>query len=74
MVIDYVCDVAVKRSMALGPTRAVGAVGRVAWQLVHTHGLGVYTGLSAKTMEFGTSYFVTGMVSVHVVAALTTDK
>ena len=30
--------------------------------------LGVFRGLSAKTAEFATSYFVTGVVSVPVLA------
>jgi hypothetical protein len=68
VVVDYCVDVAVKRGMAAGPARGVPVVGRAVVGLLRSEGLGVFKGLSAKTMEFATSYFVTGVVSVPVLA------
>ena len=75
VVVDYCVDVAVKRSMVLGPATPVpDAVWRAAWELVRTKGRSCFVGLSAKTLEFATSYFVTGVISVPVLAALVTSN
>ncbi len=65
--IDYVIDVAVKRSMSMGPTQDVVGVWRGAWNLLTREGLKAsYRGLSVKSAEFIVSYFITGTCSVYV--------
>jgi hypothetical protein len=70
VVVDYAVDVAVKRNMSAGPRLGVSSVGRATFALVARKGVAaVYVGLSAKTLEFATSYFVTGLTSVYLVHA-----
>ena len=54
VVTDYAVDAAVKRSMAVEPTKAVGGVLSTAARAVATEGRKVFIGLSAKSLEFAT--------------------
>ena len=71
VVSDYAVDVATKRSMAVPPQRPVRTLGRSVVRLIQTNGLGVFAGLTPKSLEFATSYFVTGATSVYVLANMT---
>jgi hypothetical protein len=71
VVTDYAVDVATKRSMAVPPLQAVPTLRSSVMQLIRKEGFGLFAGLSPKTMEFATSYFVTGATSVYLLASLT---
>eukprot|EP01043_Picozoa_sp_COSAG02_P019327 COSAG02_NODE_926_length_15856_cov_13.975566_5_plen_280_part_00 len=70
VVSDYAVDVSTKRSMALPPLQAVRTLRSSVVRLVRKDGLGLFAGLSPKSLEFATSYFVTGATSMYVLAKL----
>lgn len=67
---DYAVDVATKRSMAVPPRLPVPALRSSVLRLVREEGVALFAGLSPKSLEFATSYFVTGAISVYVLAKL----
>lgn len=70
VVSDYAVDVSTKRSMALPPLQAVPTLRSSVAKLVRKEGLALFAGLSPKSLEFATSYFVTGATSIYVLAKL----
>eukprot|EP00413_Alexandrium_margalefii_P026496 CAMPEP_0204557620 /NCGR_PEP_ID=MMETSP0661-20131031/30452_1 /ASSEMBLY_ACC=CAM_ASM_000606 /TAXON_ID=109239 /ORGANISM="Alexandrium margalefi, Strain AMGDE01CS-322" /LENGTH=286 /DNA_ID=CAMNT_0051564755 /DNA_START=52 /DNA_END=912 /DNA_ORIENTATION=- len=74
--LDYSVDVAVKRMMVVPPQASVDPLGLSLRRLFRGHSSplravsSVYAGLSAKSVEFAVSYFVTGTVGVSVAASL----
>lgn len=70
VVSDYAVDVATKRSMAVPPRQAVPTLRNSVLRLIRNEGLLLFAGLSPKSLEFATSYFATGAISVYVLAKL----
>ena len=68
VVIDYAVDVAVKRTYALGPERPLPSIGvwRHVASIVAKDGMAVYRGLGVKSVEFGVSYVITGLMAEYV--------
>lgn len=68
VVVDYALDVAVKRTYALGPERPIPSIGvwRHVASIVAKDGLAVYRGLGVKSVEFGVSYVITGLMAAYV--------
>lgn len=70
VVSDYAVDVATKRSMALAPHQPVPTLITSVVRLVRKERLALFAGLTPKSFEFATSYFVTGATSVYVLDRL----
>ncbi len=66
VVVDFPLDAAVKRSMAAAPGEIVQPPLAATMSLLRERRANVFLGLTAKAMEFATSYAVTGQCSVYV--------
>lgn len=66
--VDYVVDVSVKRTYATGPERSIPSLGvlRHVVRLLSNDGFSIFRGLSAKSVEFGVSYVVTGLMAPYI--------
>lgn len=65
---DYAVDVSVKRTYAIGPEGPVPSLGviRHTLHIVSNEGLRIFRGLSVKSVEFGISYMITGLMAPHI--------
>ena len=68
MTVDYVVDVSVKRIYATGPESAIPSMGvvRRTMHIVSKKGVRIFRGLGVKSIEFGISYMITGVMSPHI--------
>lgn len=76
--VDYAVDVSVKRTYATGPERPIPSLGvlRHVLHIISKEGRSIFRGLSAKSVEFGVSYVITGLMAPYItrgIAIFTSD-
>lgn len=66
--VDYAVDVSVKRIYATGPESSIPSMGvlRRTMHIVSKDGVRIFRGLGVKSIEFGISYMITGVMSPHI--------
>eukprot|EP00581_Thalassiosira_minuscula_P006408 CAMPEP_0183735612 /NCGR_PEP_ID=MMETSP0737-20130205/47191_1 /TAXON_ID=385413 /ORGANISM="Thalassiosira miniscula, Strain CCMP1093" /LENGTH=315 /DNA_ID=CAMNT_0025969417 /DNA_START=66 /DNA_END=1010 /DNA_ORIENTATION=- len=66
--VDYAVDVSVKRTYATGPESAIPSVGVLhhTLHMASREGLKIFRGLGAKSVEFGISYTITGLMAPYI--------
>lgn len=68
---DYAVDVSVKRTYAIGPEQSIPVMS-VAWHtlnIVSNEGRKIFRGVGVKSVEFGISYMITGMMAPYIASA-----
>jgi len=67
--VDYAVDVSVKRTYATGPEGAIPSLGvlRHTFHIISREGKNIFRGLGVKSVEFGISYMITGLMAPHII-------
>lgn len=67
--VDYAVDVSAKRTYSVGPERPIPTMGvvRHTLHIVSNEGMKIFRGLGMKSVEFGISYMITGLMAPHIV-------